>query len=43
MSEVVKNFYMIRYRDNKCDVTVINNLVLSGKLTKEEASEILKQ
>jgi len=43
MTEIVKNFYMIRFRDGKCTETTINNLITSGKLTTEEASEILNQ
>jgi hypothetical protein len=40
MTDAVKNFYKYRYKEGKTTIETINNLVLSGKLTQEEADEI---
>ena len=41
MSEVIKRFYLIRYQQGKCTEETLNALVLSGKLTELEKTEIM--
>ena len=41
MSEVVKNFYLLRYKRGRCTAETIGDLVTEGKLTQDEADEIL--
>jgi len=41
MTAVVKNFYLIRYKQGKCTEETIADLVTAGKLTQDEADEIL--
>jgi len=41
MSEVMRNFYAIRFQQGKCTEETLNALVLSGKLTELEKTEIM--
>ena len=41
MSEVMRKFYAIRFQQGKCTEETLNALVLSGKLTELEKTEIM--
>ena len=41
MSEVMRKFYAIRFQQGKCTEETLNALVLSGKLTELEKTEII--
>ncbi len=43
MSEVMRKFYVIRYQQGKCTEETLNALVLSGKLTELEKTEISRE
>ena len=43
MSEVMRKFYAIRFQQGKCTEETLNALVLSGKLTELEKTEILRE